>query len=224
MSDSSRLGRAQLLLAEAYGRHEVADDEATWPRFLRLLLGIDAKHRASAALDSLLNESALSSPGQTAALSVGQVAELLQPIPRGPQKGAVVRSLAEWWMNEFGDCPAPEWPTSFESCRQALRQIRGLGPATVDELLLLGAGRRVFPLDRTALRVAVRHGWLDLPLEEDEARSFFLAGDPSISDLQQLSLSVAQVGAKHCGREPICDGCPLQSMLPPGGPLNPGGC
>ena len=60
--------------------------------------------------------------------------------------------------------------------RESLRQIRGLGPATVDELLLFAAQLAVFPIDRSALRVAIRHGWLDMPVEDEPAQSFFIQG------------------------------------------------
>lgn len=224
MTESSKLERAHSLLRDAYGRRDVQSDQAAWPLFLRTLLGIDARHPASSVLTELLSSSALASPRETVSLSAGQIVELLQPIPRGAQKASVVRGLAEWWVDQFGDSLSPEWPSSIESYRISLRQIRGLGPATVDELLLFAAGRPVFPVDRTAMRVAVRHGWLDLPIEEDDARSLFQSPDRSVSELQELSLLLNQVGAAHCGRVPQCTDCPLQPLLPSGGPINPGGC
>ena len=95
----------------------------------------------------------------------------------------------------------------------------------MDELLLFAPQLKVFPVDRTALRVAVRHGWLDLPLEDDEAQSFFVRGlSQAEIDPREFSRLLTKIGESHCGREPKCDGCPLQPLLPPGGPLSPESC
>lgn len=225
MTDSSRLERAAALLKSAYGSVARAADDSCWHRFLRVLLGIPSTHAASDALSELLSSSPLASPDQAAIVSAGTLVEILQPIPRGPQKASVIRAVAAWWMSEFGGTQSPEWTGGVEGYRMALRQIRGLGPATVDELLLFAADLPVFPVDRTALRVAVRHGWLDLPVEDEEAQAFFVNGQSGGRlNLQELSRLLTKVGDTHCGREPKCDGCPLQPMLPEGGPRSPESC
>ena len=225
MTDASRIHQAITLLRDAYGNVEVPNDEATWSRFLRVLMGISGDHPASGALSELLLSSPLATPRESEAASAGQLVELLKPIPRGPQKASVVRAVAAWWLSQFGDERSPEWSAGVATYRESLRQIRGLGPATVDELLLFAAGLPVFPVDRTALRVAVRHGWLVLPVDDEEAQSFFVRGSgQSNLERQELSRLLSKVGEAHCGREPRCDGCPLQSVLPEGGPRDPQSC
>ena len=231
MSDVSRLEQAAILLRAAYGNAELPDndylpnEESTWSRLLRVLMGIPGGHSASGAMSELLQSSPLATPRESAAASAGALVELLQPIPRGPQKTSVVRAVAAWWLSQFGDERSPDWLAGVAAYRESLRQIRGLGPATVDELLLFAAGLPVFPVDRTALRVAVRHGWLDLPVDDEEAQSFFVRGmDQSSFRLQELSRLLSTVGEAHCGREPRCEGCPLQSVLPEGGPRDPQSC
>jgi endonuclease-3 related protein len=225
MSELSRLQHAASLLRTAYGTPELPSDESSWSRCLATLFGVTAGHPASAALNELLSSGPLASPDETVNTVAGRLAEQLQPIPRGPQKASVVRALAAWWITQFGNDCSPQWSASVQSYRESLRPIRGLGPAVVDELLLFGARLRVFPVDRTALRVAVRHGWLDLPIEDEDAQSFYVgrAGEGT-DNLMELSRLLTKVGEAHCGREPNCEGCPLQSMLPEGGPRNPLSC
>ena len=225
MTDASRIHQAITLLRDAYGTVHLPNDEATWSRILRVLMGLAGDHPASGALSELLKSSPLATPRESAAASAGQLVELLKPIPRGPQKASVVRAVAAWWLSQFGDERSPEWSAGVSAYRESLRQIRGLGPATVDELLLFTAGLPVFPVDRTALRVAVRHGWLVLPVDDEEAQSFFVRGlGQSNLERQELSRLLGKVGEAHCGREPRCDGCPLQSVLPEGGPRDPQSC
>ena len=211
--------------AQRGGAVQQPKDEATWSRFLRTLMGVPEDHPASGALSELLQSSPLATPRESAGATAGQLVEILKPVPRGPQKASVVRAVAAWWLSQFGDELSPAWSASVASYRQSLRQIRGLGPATVDELLLFAGPLPVFPIDRSSLRVAVRHGWLNLSAEDDEAQSLFVEGlNRSTADLQELSRLLTKVGESHCGREPKCDGCPLQSVLPEGGPRDPQGC
>lgn len=215
----SRLEQATELLQDAYGRVELPDaTHSSWIRFVQLLLNVTDESK----LDILKN-SLLSLPATSAQATAGQLMEILAPIPRGPQKASVIRALANWWVTQFGEECSPEWSSGLQSYRESLRAIKGLGPATVDELLLFGASLTVFPVDRTALRVAVRHGWLDMPVEDEQAQCFFVHGH-SVRRLQELSRLLTKVGEAHCGREPLCEGCPLKPLLPEGGPLNPQGC
>lgn len=225
MNGDSRFETATELMRSAYGAVEPPSADSTWTLFLRVLLGVANDHPTSAALTELLGSSPLASPQTALQTTAGQLAEVLAPIPRGPQKASVVRAVATWWLDQFGETLSPEWPRDAQFYRESLRAIRGLGPATVDELLLFVAGLKVFPVDRSALRVAVRHGWLDLPVEDAEAQALFVRGlSQAEVDPREFSRLLTLIGEKHCGREPKCDGCPLQPLLPTGGPLSPESC
>lgn len=220
MSNASRLAEADRLLRLADAPPESLDASNTWRLFLRLLLSGTAAE--TDVIKDVLDSAPFATPRTLAGMTTGQLVELLEGVPRGPQKSGVLRAVAEWWLGEFGEECCPEWRGSLEDYRQALRRIRGLGPATVDELLLLAAGLSVFPVDRGTIRVAIRHGWLDLPVEDEEAQSLFVGGlrDAGV-DAPQFSQLLSRVAASYCGREPKCDGCPLQPLLPQNGPLNP---
>lgn len=194
-----------------------------WQRSLRELL---AGHvvEMPAAVEALLQFDWVS-PATVAGRSLGEMLEQLKPVPRGSQKAGVVKALANWWVNEFGDDAHPAWTAGRDYYRAALREIRGLGPETVDRLLLFAAEQPVVPIDRATLRVAVRHGWLDLPVSDDEAQATFLAAlGPEIADLQAGVRRLHRIGTEFCGRVPDCERCPLQPYLPSGGPLSPDAC
>jgi endonuclease III-like uncharacterized protein len=220
MTNPSRLVDADAQLRAAYGTPGNVESSSTWSLFLQVLLA--GPGVATDVMKNLLGSPQFITPKSLSQMTAGQLVELLAEIPRGPQKASLLRTVSEWWVAQFGEECSPEWSRGLEFYRESLRKIRGLGPATVDELLMFVARLPVFPLDRGTLRVAIRHGWLDLPLEDDEAQSFFVSGlrDAAI-DPRPFSQLVSQVAAAHCGREPKCDGCPLQSLLPPNGPLNP---
>ena len=225
MTEISRIANAAARLSAAYGTPAQPASAEAWSLFLRVLLVGPNAGKGDQALNGILATDHFSSPDGLAQTSAGQLVELLKPVPRGSQKASVLRAVAEWWRTEFANECAPVWSRGLEYYRESLRKIRGLGPATVDELLMFAARLAVFPLDRGTLRVAVRHGWLDLPLEDDDAQSFFVRGlDDSHVDPREFSLLVSRVADDHCGREPDCEGCPLQAMLPEGGPISPESC
>lgn len=225
MTELTRLEQVTSLLRTAYGSAGSPAMDSAWSRLIWRLMGIPTEHTAANTLTGLLQVAPLSTPRESSVATPGQLVEILTPIPRGSQKASVVRAVATWWLTQFGDEVSPAWSAGLQAYRESLRQIRGLGPATVDELLLFAAELPVFPVDRTALRVAVRHGWLDLPVEDEDAQSLFVRGvDGSPVRLQELSRLLAKVGEAHCGREPQCDGCPLESLLAGGAPRNPQSC
>jgi endonuclease-3 related protein len=220
MTQHSRIADADAYLRQAYGTPASVETSTTWSLFLQVLLS--GPEVPTDAVKNLLILPAFAAPASLSQMTAGQLVELLAGIPRGPQKASLLRSVAEWWIAQFGGSSSPEWSRGLEFYRESLRKIRGLGPATVDELLMFAAQLPVFPLDRGTLRVAIRHGWLDLPLEDEEAQNFFVRGlSQAEIDPRSFSRLVSRVAAAHCGREPNCEGCPLQPMLPPGGPINP---
>jgi endonuclease-3 related protein len=198
-----------------------AADLTAWQRCLAELLC--GGNRMESLCHLLIVE--WSSPMTVAGQSLGTMLELLKPIPRGPQKAGVVKALATWWQTEFGDESQPEWSAGLEHYRTALRGIRGLGPETVDRLLLFGAGLSVVPVDRATLRIAVRHGWIDLPVSDEAAQATMLSGlGPSLAELRDGVRRLQAIGVEFCGRVPDCERCPLKLLLPAGGPLSPDAC
>ncbi len=89
-----------------------------------------------------------------------------------------------------------------------------------DRILLFAGALPVYPLDRASLRIAARHGWMDITAEYEEWQTFFAHGnrDGEI-ELAQLSLWMARIGREFCGSRTDCDACPLHSLLPARGPV-----
>ena len=110
-------------------------------------------------------------------------------------------------------------PTSH--LREELLSLRGIGPALTDEILLLGLGRPVFPVDRAAYRILVRHGWIDPFAEYDEARELVEGVmEHDHTRLVQISSWFENVGRDFCRTTAAkCENCPLRPFLPEGGPL-----
>lgn len=204
---------------ESPDRSPATADATTWWRAVGELLWSDTPPSTEVERD--LKHGPLGAAGTCATATTGVLMESLQPIPRGPQKASVLSRLAQWWVAEFGENDHPEWRAGVEHYRESLRGLRGIGPETADRLLLFAARLPLFPVDRAVLRVMVRHGWLDWPVDDETAQSTFqstLHGD--IDTMQQASRRLRSIGSEFCGRVPNCEACPLVRWLGENGPLH----
>lgn len=195
------------------------EGSTAWSRALEELLKGPRHRSEELGWRWVLAEPPLNSPGGTAAATTGQLTEMLEAQARGAQKVSVIRALARWWLQTWGDrCDPPEL-CDGEQLRQDLRRIRGLGAETVDRLLLFAFRQPVFPVDRATLRILLRHGWVDIPVEDAEVQAMFRrAVDDEVSALHAVARAWQRVGVTACGRVPRCAGCPLEPYLPAGGP------
>jgi endonuclease-3 related protein len=141
-----------------------------------------------------------------------------------PADALQVRRFAGWFASRFldeGDVD-DEAAAPTARLREELIAIKGVGQATADSILL-ALGRPSYPVDRATYRILIRHGWADDSTEYDEARAPIVAlarEDPT--ELAALSYGMARIGRQFCGpRSPRCKRCPLECLLPDGGPLEP---
>ena len=129
-----------------------------------------------------------------------------------------VRVIEEQFDGDFDSLL--QLPT--HNLRERLLEINGIGPETADSIVLYAAGKPLFVVDTYTARVAKRHGWVDYEADYHALQETFqgsLEDDPKL--FNQYHALLVRVAKNHCKTQPHCDGCPLQPMLPSGGPLEP---
>jgi endonuclease III related protein len=148
---------------------------------------------------------------------------------------APLKYLARWVVDHGGrDDVLPvvddthRQPAAPGLLREELSAIKGIGPAGADALVLIGMKRPSYPVDRASFRVLVRHGWLESTATYDEARDLLVERAVDAEDEQQdhaaialreLSYGMERLGRQFCrAAAPQCGGCPLEHLLPEGGP------
>ncbi len=146
------------------------------------------------------------------------LADLLEATNQPATKARSLHALAEWWQRRIGDGSdaTPVFATrSVESWQFELRALPGINCELADRILLFVGGCTVYPLDRGSMRIAARHGWMELSSEYDDWQSFFTtAAKDAALDLGQLSGWNSLVAREFCKSQPHCDECPLKSLLP----------
>ncbi len=156
-----------------------------------------------------------------------RLADLIRPA--GPQrvKAQRLQSLTSFLINAY-EGSVERLLEGVSDRRVALRRreellgVKGIGPETADAILLYAGGAPVFVVDAYKRRVMRRHGWGDADAPyDDEVAEFWrrrLPRDARVYD--ETHALLVNVGVEHChARRPKCDGCPLQAMLPRGGPI-----
>ena len=101
--------------------------------------------------------------------------------------------------------------------RERLLGIWGLGPETVDSILLYAYGRPVFVVDAYAKRMICRMGLCGEKATYSELQSFFeesLRKDAKLYN--EYHALIVEHGKKHCRAKPVCEGCPLGKMCKEG--------
>jgi endonuclease-3 related protein len=126
------------------------------------------------------------------------------------QKADRLRRLLIFLRDNLGPPPWDPHPSRAMFLRSALLGVKGLGPETVDSILLYGFGFPVFVVDAYTRRVMARHGMIGEKTSYDEIRLMFENALPKRSGIyNEYHALIVRLGKEHCRRDPCCDGCPL---------------
>lgn len=174
------------------------------------------------ALDNLRDAGCLNAR-RLYALPVEELAELIRPAGYYRIKAQRLRNLLQLVVERYDADLATLFAVPPDVLRNELLEVQGVGPETADAIMLYAGQIPSFVADTYAHRVLARHGWLDFEADYTAVKEFFEERLPSDVRLyNEYHALLVRVGKEHCkSGEPKCDGCPLQPMLPEGGPLRP---
>lgn len=98
--------------------------------------------------------------------------------------------------------------------RERLLKVNGLGPETVDSILLYAAGYPVFVVDAYTKRIFSRHDFITLNATYHQVQALFMEGLPKDPVLyNEYHALIVRVGKDLCKKTPICSICPLEYDL-----------
>jgi endonuclease-3 related protein len=144
------------------------------------------------------------------ALGTPALAEVIRAAGTYRLKAARLQAFTAWLL---GRC-AGRWQRlrrePVPPLRRELLAVSGLGPETVDAILLYAAGRPTFVADAYVRRVLARHRLLPAGTGYEEARAFVeghLPSDPAL--FNELHALIVAVCKTHCRTAPRCESCPL---------------
>ena len=143
-----------------------------------------------------------------------ELAETIRSAGLHRVKARRLHALTRWLLRRFGGRFTGLRLAPLGPLRRELLRVPGLGPETVDAILLYAAGRPVFVADAYVRRVLSRHGLLPRGLGYEETRRLLeahLPSDPALfNEFHALIVAVAKT---YCRAVACHEGCPLRSDL-----------
>ena len=170
------------------------------------------------ALDQL-READLLSFSALDAVPIEDLAELLRPVGYYRVKAGRLRNLLDLISRQFDGSIDAMLACDSETLRGRLLAVRGIGPETADSILLYAAEHPSFVVDTYTLRILARHGWVAYGTEYHDLKEYCEQQLPQDVDLfNQFHALLVRVGHDYCKRrQPLCEACPLASLLPASG-------
>ncbi len=155
-------------------------------------------------------------------ISEEKLRELIRPSGFVIRKAVSIKIFVQFLDERYGGSleQMAEQPTA--ELRTQLLALPGVGPETADAILLYALKHPVFVVDEYLRRVVTRHELLPANARYAELQAL---GDGAIASAtreetarhaNELHALIVEVGKRHCGTTPRCEGCPLQPFLPDG--------
>lgn len=146
----------------------------------------------------------LKNPDEVPAIPEHELSALLRPLGSGARKAGALKALARIF---------PELPKrSLQEARQALLDVKGIGPETADSILLYAFHRPIFVIDAYTRRILARlYGdGRFLKMRYDELRGWVEAQIPRDVVLYQDFHAQFVIHAQtSCRPRPRCETCVL---------------
>ncbi|MEO6965312.1 MAG: base excision DNA repair protein, partial [Acidobacteriaceae bacterium] len=136
------------------------------------------------------------------------------------RKAASIKAFVHFLGDHYGGSLGKMAKQATPALRAELLVLPGVGPETADAILLYALGHPVFVVDEYLRRVATRHELVAANARYGELQAL---GDATVASpaseetarhANELHALIVEVGKRHCGTVPRCEGCPLQPFLP----------
>lgn len=146
--------------------------------------------------------------------------EVIRPSGFVLRKAASIKTFVRFLDEQYSGSLEQMAAQSTPVLRPQLLALPGVGPETADAILLYALGHPVFVVDEYLRRVATRH---ELVPPNARYAELQLLGNQAVASetteetarhANELHALIVEVGKRHCGTAPRCDGCPLQPFLP----------
>ena len=212
--------------ADSLGRYytrliEVLGPQGWWPAETRLevilgaILTQNTTWRNAALAIANLREARLLDLRRLREEPEARLRSLIRPAGFFQQKARTIRAFVGWLDAAHGGSLRRMFARPAEELRSALLEVKGLGPETVDAILLYAGGKAVFVADAYTRRILARHGMLAAGSTYAEAQELIHRGlAPDAVVYNEFHALLVEVGKRHCKKDaPRCSQCPLEPFL-----------
>jgi endonuclease-3 related protein len=167
-----------------------------------------------------LREVGVLSVGGIRGIAEESLRELIRPSGFVQRKASSIKAFVQFVDENYGGSLVEMADAPTTALRAQLLALPGVGPETADAILLYALAHPVFVVDEYLRRVVTRHELLPANARYTDLQAL---GDGTIASptreetarhANELHALIVEVGKRHCGTTPRCEGCPLQPFLP----------
>lgn len=136
--------------------------------------------------------------------------ELLKPTRYYKMKTRKLQALNRFLVENYQGVPEAMFHEKLPILRPKLLAIYGMGPETVDSILLYAGGIPIFVIDAYTQKIFHRLGITPAKISYPKLQEFFmnhLPGDPALYN--EFHAQIVALGNKICHNHPKCGQCPL---------------
>jgi endonuclease III related protein len=193
-----------------------------WPAKTRLevilgaILTQNTNWRNAARAITQLRERGLLSLNRLRAVDEAELQLLIRPAGFFTQKARAIRGFLAWLDATHAGSLERMFENPVERLRTDLLGLKGLGPETVDAILLYAGGKPFFVADAYTRRILARHHLLPENSGYEQAQTFIQGNlEREAGVYNEFHALLVEVGKRYCGRSATeCAACPLEVFLP----------
>lgn len=135
--------------------------------------------------------------------------EIIKPAGYFRQKARRLKGVCDYLVENYGGDLKRLFSRPLLELREELLSLSGLGPETVDSILLYAGEKLVFPIDAYTKRIVHRLGITRLDNYED-LRGYFEENLPQdLRIWQEFHALIVRLAKSFCKVKPVCEACPL---------------
>ncbi len=214
MNAGKRLHRIFDLLLGAFGRRNWWPGETP----LEIMVGAVLTQNTSwknveKAIDSMKGHGVMDM-GRIRDMETGELAALIRSAGFFNIKARRLKNLIDFVWDRFEGSIDLMREQDASELRTLLLNVNGVGPETVDSILLYALDKPVFVVDAYTKRFLGHHGLYDRNEDYHEVQRYFVGNLPEdvylFNEFHALIVALCQT---YCRKKPLCDRCPLGTDL-----------
>ncbi len=161
-----------------------------------------------------LKERGWLSPQALHSLPLEAIAEAIRPSGYFNVKAKRLKALVDFLWEEYQGDLERMFAEDTDTLRGKLLSIPGLGPETVDSILLYAGNKLAFVVDAYTKRIFSRHGLCFEDVDYHQLQSLITESIPKdVSLYNEFHALLVKVGKEYCKkRQPLCANCPLAGL------------
>ena len=144
------------------------------------------------------------------ALSVEAIAPLIRSTLYYNQKAIKLKTFTNFLRERYQFNLQQMFAEDLKTLRSEMLKLKGLGPETVDSILLYAGSKPVFVVDAYTIRLLTRLGFTDKKMNYSQWQEFITERIPQDVELyNDFHAQIVNLCKDICRNKPRCEICPL---------------